>query len=711
MPTSNRFPYQDKTKPIEERVEDLLSRMSISEKTTQLMHDSPPLPELEIHRYNWWNECLHGVARNGKATVFPQPILSAASFDVDMIERIGDAIADEARAKFNAVIAKTGGDTRMYQGLSFWTPNINIFRDPRWGRGHETYGEDPYMSGELGAALVRGLQGSDPERLKTSACAKHFAVHSGPELERHSFDAHCSLKDLWETYLPAFKRLIDENVESVMGAYNRTLGEPCCGSKLLLIDILRDQWQFKGHVVSDCWAVRDFHEHHKVTATPAESAALACKMGCDINCGCIYTPHLFEAYELGLVTEEDINKCLRRVLQSRFKLGLFDFEDDHPYNKIGKDVIRCQKHRDLAEEAALKGCVLLKNNNQCLPITKEEGSIYLAGPNAASVGVLLGNYFGISPQLTTLLEGVAGIVPDGLVLNYSKACELHVPNVSPRSWVAYEVGNSDLGIMAMGLDPMFEGEEGEAINASCVGDRDAIKLKQPQVDFIKQAAARGTPLVLVLFGGSAIDISEVEEYFQAILWAGYPGEAGGDAIAKLLFGKQSPSGKLPMTFPYQHQLKDFRDYDMDGRTYRFQKDKPLYPFGFGLSYTTFSYSNPSIDSAEIKTGQGNRVQATVTNTGEREAEEVVQCYLTKPGISSRAALCELVGFKRISLKPGEAQDVSFELSADALNLISDSGDPITEAGTYKVCIASSSPNERSLELGAPEPASITFMVS
>ncbi|MFW5689450.1 MAG: glycoside hydrolase family 3 N-terminal domain-containing protein, partial [Spirochaetota bacterium] len=649
--TSNAA-YLDPDKPLEERIEDLLSRLTTDEKCALMLADSPAVERLGIPAYHWWNECLHGVARAGRATIFPQAIGMAAAFDPDLMERIAQAIADEGRAKYNAAIK--AGLRGQYRGLTYWTPNINIFRDPRWGRGQETYGEDPFLSGELGARFVRGLQQEEGGYLKAAACAKHYAVHSGPEGERHTFNAVVSEKELYETYLPAFKRLVDEGVESVMGAYNRTNDEPCCGSKLLLEEILRGAWQFKGHVVSDCGAIGDFHDHHKVTKNAEESAALAVRRGCDLNCGSVYRA-LPEALKQGLLEEEHVDASVRRLLRTRFRLGQFDPEDRVPYSTIGTDRIRAPEHIQLAREAAEKSIVLLKNNG-VLPIARTDAprKIYVAGPNAASNDVLLGNYFGVGESLVSVIEGIVAASPEHYKVEYRMGITPDKPNANPVDWsIPGKWDSFDAIVAVAGLVPMLEGEEGEAILSAERGDRTAIGLPKHQIDWFRKLKATGMPLVVVLAGGSPIAMEEVHEIADAVLFMWYPGEQGGPALARLLYGDVAPSGKLPVTFPKSvDQLPDFSDYRMDGRTYRFMTEEPLYPFGFGLSYTSFAYSGIRVASESVSTGDSAWVSATLTNEGTVGSAEVVQCYITDLEGSTRTPISSLCGIQRFYVPAG-----------------------------------------------------------
>ena len=699
--------YKDTSKPIEERVADLVSRMTLEEKASQMLHSAKAVERLGIPEYDWWNECLHGVARAGFATVFPQAIGMAASFDTDLFFRVASAISDEGRAKYHAAVA--AGNRGQYKGLTFWTPNINIFRDPRWGRGQETYGEDPFLTAQLGVAFVKGLQGDHPKYMKTAACAKHYAVHSGPEGDRHRFNAISSLKDLHETYLPAFKALVEEaDVEAVMGAYNRTNDEPCCGSELLLKDILRGAWDFKGHVVSDCWAVRDFHEHHKVTSRPEESVALAVNNGCDLNCGCTYE-YLVKAVQEGLIDEKTVDESVTRLFTTRFKLGMFDPQEDVPYSKISMDVVNCDKHRELAREAAVKSMVLLKNDNQLLPLNKSYKKIMLYGPNAANVNVLLGNYFGMSKQLVTVLEGIMDKSHEGTTIEYRPACLLDRPNINPVDWTYFEAAEADVVIAVFGLDPSLEGEEGEAIASPDKGDRSDIRLPGDQERYLRHLKEAGTPIVLVVTGGSPLVIPE--DLADAILFAWYPGEQGGNAVADILFGDASPSGKLPLTFPKSiEQLPSYDDYAMQGRTYRYAVEEPLFPFGFGLSYTQFSYDSIQLSASEVAKGESLTVKVTVSNNGDRDAEEVVQLYLSDLEASAVAPLYSLKGFQRVALKAGESQSVSFDVTPAMMEMIDNGGNAVLEPGEFKISVGGSSPGKRSQELGAPAPVEAVFTV-
>ncbi len=694
--------FRDPGAPLETRLDDLIGRLTLEEKVSQTLHDAPGVERLGIPAYNWWNECLHGVARAGVATVFPQAIGMAASFDTEMIGRVGSAISDEARAKHHAAVAN--GNRTQYLGLTFWSPNVNIFRDPRWGRGQETYGEDPYLTARLGVAFIQGLQGDDPTYLKVAACAKHYAVHSGPEQLRHTFDAGVSAKDLWETYLPAFEACVREaKVESVMGAYNRTNGEVCCGSPTLLQRILRERWGFAGHVVSDCGAVLDFHAHHKVTKTPEESAALAVKNGCNLNCGRTYASTV-EAVKQGLISEDEINRSLKDLLRTRFKLGMFDPPEQVRYAGIPRNVVHSNAHRALALEAARKSIVLLKNDG-VLPLEKDLHSIMVVGPTAADFDVLIGNYYGFSPTLTTILEGITGKIGAGTKLQHAAGCRLTGDSRAGFGMAKYVASGCDVIVAVMGISPRLEGEEGDAADSDGGGDRKHINLPGVQEELLKELAATGKPVVLVLTGGSAIAVPWAHEHVNAVVKVWYPGEAGGIAVGDVLFGDYSPAGKLPVTVPVSlDQLPPFEDYAMENRTYRYMRDEPLYPFGFGLSYTRFEYADLALSSDRVSSDGSLELGITVTNSGKRAGEEVVQVYFTDLEASVRVPRYQLCRFQRIALSAGESRRLTFRLDSRELALVDDDGNRVLEPGRFRITVGGSSPGERSRRLGAPKPA-------
>jgi beta-glucosidase len=699
QPTSSTSIYLQATQPIEVRVRDLVSKLTLEEKVQQMMYNAPAIPRLRIPAYNWWNEALHGVGRSGTATVFPQAIGLAATFNDSLARQVASVISTEARAMYNAAIKR--GNHLQYGGLTFWTPNINIFRDPRWGRGQETYGEDPFLTAQMGVAFVKGLQGDDPRYLKTAACAKHYAVHSGPERLRHQFNAEASRKDLWETYLPAFKALVGANVEAVMCAYNRTNGEPCCGNTYLLQEVLRKQWNFKGHVVSDCWALVDFYEGHKVVPNAVQAAALALSRGVNLNCGSVYYPSLVEAVKQGLVKEQQVDSALSVLMRTRFKLGLFDPQEANPYNQIPETAVNTPDHRALARTVARQSVVLLKNNG-VLPLRNNLHKYFITGPNATSIDALLGNYYGVNDQMVTFLEGVAAQIEPGSQLQYRPGTTLDRPNVNPIDWATGEAKNTDATIVVLGITGLLEGEEGESISSPSYGDRLDYNLPQNQIDYLKKLKADNPkPVIAVITGGSPMNLAEVHGVADAVLLVWYPGQEGGNAVADILFGKVSPSGKLPVTFPRSlDQLPPYEDYSMKGRTYRYMTAEPLYPFGFGLSYTSFQYTSLQLSQHNIKKNQSIKATVTVTNTGKMKSEEVVQLYVTPLVPETESPLFSLKGFRRVMLEPGATATVIFALAPEDLTVVNESGQSVQRTGKVKISIAGSLPGKRSEALGA-----------
>jgi len=685
------------------RAEELVSRMTVQEKASQLRFDAPAIERLGIPAYNWWNEGLHGLARGGTATSFPQAIGLAAMFDAELLEQIASVISTETRAKYHALSAE--GDRDIYHGLTLWSPNINIFRDPRWGRGQETYGEDPFLTATLGKAFVRGLQG-DGETLKTAACAKHFAVHSGPEALRHSFDAKASPKDLEETYLPAFRALVQEaGVEAVMGAYNRTNGEPCCASDYLMKK-LREEWGFEGHFVSDCWAIRDFHENHKVTDGPVGSVTKALKAGCDLNCGCTYE-HIMDAFELGKISEEDITRCAVRLFTTRFLLGTLG-EEGSEYDSIPYTVVECPEHQDLSHKAALASCVLLKNDG-ILPLDPDTcGTIAVIGPNANSRVSLIGNYHGTASRYTTVLEGIQDMTAGKCRVLYSEGCALGEDQVEPLAQpgdrlaeAAVTARNSDTVILVLGLDETLEGEEGDTGNSYYSGDKEDLLLPASQRLLLERVLAEGKPMVVVLMAGSAIDLESVQENADALLLSWYPGAYGGKAVAEILFGETSPSGKLPVTFYHNSALSDmpdFTDYSLRNRTYRYYTGSPLYPFGYGLTYGDCFVEAVSGD----KTG----VYVTAVNGGSSDTEDILELYLRDEGSAFAPANPVLCGFRRIRLAAGERK--TFELSIDpmAFTVVTDDGERIPGSGTWTLYAGFGGPDPRTRELTGHDAVSL-----
>jgi len=826
------YPFQDPSLSNEERINDLVSRMTLKEKVDQLVNSAPAIPRLGIPSYNWWNEALHGVARAGYATVFPQSITIANSWDEGLVFNVATAISDEGRAKYHEFQRR--GKTGIYQGLTFWSPNINIYRDPRWGRGHETYGEDPLLTGKLGSQFVKGLQGDDPKYLKTVATAKHFAVHSGPEPTRHSFNAKVSEVDLHETYLPAFRSLImDAGAYSVMGAYNMFRDYPCCANPILY-GILRNDWNFKGYIVSDCWAIPDFYRHQNYVKDAAEAAAAAIKAGTDLECGSDYL-NAIEAIERGILTEDDVDVAVKRIFTARFKLGMFDPDDMVPYAQIPFFVNTCDYHNSLSREAARKSIVLLKNQDNILPLDKNLKTIAVIGPNADNFESLIGNYNAIPKDPVTLLEGIRNKLNPETKIIYAEGSDLaegiHNLNVIPSrylqtadgiqgafgeyfnnrdmkgepvftrvddhinfywehfsphadmpdddfgvKWTTYltppvsgtyalgawgssgyemfldgkevirfrnehhafheeftadlqagkkykiEVfyrnyaGDADMKllwtpprtdilgeavdaakqadavILVLGLSQRLEGEEMNIkIDGFLGGDRTNIKLPAVQEELLNAVTATGKPVIVVLMNGGALAVNNAQEKASAILLAGYPGQQGGNAIADVIFGDYNPAGRLPVTY-YKSvdQIPAFDNYDMQGRTYRYFTDEPLYPFGYGLSYTTFSYSDLTIPQ---KTAAGEKVtvKVTVKNTGNMEGDEVVQLYLTDEKASTPRPVRQLEGFKRITLAPGESKEVEFTLEPRQFSIINKKDERVTESGYFTITVGGKQP--------------------
>jgi beta-glucosidase len=836
----NRTPiYEDSTAPIQDRVDDLVSHMTLKEKVSQMVHDAPAIERLKVPAYNWWNECLHGVGRAGIATVFPQAIGLAATWNVALIHQVAVATSDEARAKHHDALRK--GIHKQYFGLTFWSPNVNIFRDPRWGRGQETYGECPYLTARIGVAFVKGLQGDDAKYLKLVATPKHYAVHSGPEPDRHTFDAIVDERDLRETYLPHFEACVKEaGAHSIMGAYNRTNGEACCASPTLLEKILREEWGFDGYVVSDCAAIYDIFANHKIVDTPEEAAALAVKNGCELNCGEVYTA-LLDAVEQDLISESTIDRALKRLFTARFRLGMFDPPEQVPYAQIPYEVVDSPEHREMALQAARESIVLLKNENGLLPLPKGIGSIAVIGPNADNDEVLLGNYSGTPSQSVTLLEGIRRAVSSETKVTYAQGCDLtqglpilsvipqdclhpangdakqngltaaYYPNpqlkdepalvridplvdfvwkattpvtgqiadpfsvrwtgtlvppetgtynlgirgcsgyrlylddklvVELETWFgpitrvaeieleagrAYELrlehvyhnfdhdpvvqllwslpstnplpkaieaaNDADVVVLALGISPAVEGEE-MPVEAPGFrgGDRIDIGLPSPQEELLKQVHALGKPIVLVLLNGSALAVNWAAENIPAIVEAWYPGQAGGDAIADVLFGDYNPAGRLPITFYKSlEDLPPFEDYRMEGHTYRYFRGEPLYAFGHGLSYTMFAYSNMQLSADVIARDETLTISTDVQNTGDLAGDEVVQLYISNLTASVPTPIRQLAGFERVHLEPGEMKTVAFTLTPRQLSVINNEGQRVVEPGEFQIAIGGRQP--------------------
>ncbi len=692
---------------------ELVGQMTLEEKVHQTLHNSAAIERLGIKAYNWWNEALHGVARAGVATVFPQAIGLAASFDQDLVYQVADIISTEGRGKYN--MQKKFGDRDIYKGLTFWSPNVNIFRDPRWGRGHETFGEDPYLSGRLGVAFVKGLQGDDEKYLKSAACAKHFAVHSGPEDERHYFDAVVSKQDLYETYLPAFRDcVIEAKVEAVMGAYNRTNGEPCCGSKTLLKDILRDEWGFEGHVVSDCWAIRDFHEHHKVTASPVESVAMAMNNGCDLNCGNQFF-YLEQAVKDGLLDEKRLDEAIVNLYMAKFKLGILGDNDDNPYNAISYDVVDSKEHQAFNLDAAKRTLVLLKNENNILPLDKDKiSSIGIIGPNANNRKALVGNYEGTASRYYTITEGIQDYVGDDIRVHYSDGCHLYKDRVSGLGMendrlaeVKGVCDQSDIIIACMGLDAGLEGEEGDMGNEFASGDKPNLNLPGIQQEILEAIYGCNKPVILVLLSGSALAVTWAHDHIPAIIQGWYPGAQGGRAIASLLFGEFSPEGKLPVTFyRTSEELPDIRNYDMKGRTYRYMDKEALYPFGYGLSYSQWALSDIEVSSNEISGDEAIEIKARLTNQGQVAGRETVQVYVKYLGDGRPNP--QLKGVKKVYVEPGKSEMITISLEPKAFGLFNEAGNRLIHKGQYEVYVGTGQPDSRTTALTGQESHKIVF---
>lgn len=828
--------YLNTSLSVERRVDDLVSRLTLEEKVSQMMNKSAAIERLGIPAYDWWNEALHGVANAGTATVFPQAIGLGATWDADFMQRVATVISDEARAKYNDAVKRDF--RKRFYGLDFWSPNINIFRDPRWGRGQETYGEDPYLTSRLGVAFVKGMQGDDARYLKTISTPKHYAVHSGPESERHTFNTNPSERDLRETYLPAFRATVMEGkADSVMCAYNSIDGQPLCANKRMLNDILRGEWGFGGYVVSDCDAIADISKHHHFAKTDEEGASIAVKAGTDLTCGYEYKA-LLPAVKTGLITETEIDKAVKRLFTARFRLGIFDPPEMNPYSRIPFSTNDSGAHRELAAQAARESIVLLKNENNILPLRKDTKTIAVIGPNADTLEVLLGNYNGVPSKWVTPLEGIkrkvsnATRVLDALgtsltgeivlpvpsssllspndknihglkgeyfankdlqgapaatrldaQLNFdwytnSPVPELPTDNFSARwtgSIVAptsgtYQLGaraddavrvylddkllvenwhdgnaktftkpvemeanraykirieyyeryanataklvwtppqiqktlreealakakEADVVVMALGLSPSLEGEEMDVkVKGFSGGDRTDLNLPEAQQELLEAVAATGKPIVLVLLNGSALSINWPQSHVAGIVEAWYPGEEGGTAIADVLFGDYNPAGRLPVTF-YKSvdDLPPFKDYNMDGKTYRYFKGEPLYPFGYGLSYTKFRYSNIRVSSKKIRANQNVAISVEIQNIGERDGDEVAQLYLTDVAASAPVPIRALRGIQRLHLKAGEKRRITFTLAPRDLTLIDNNGKRILEPGEFRVSVGGKQP--------------------
>ena len=684
--------YKDPSLSFQERAEDLADKMTFEEQVPQLSYGAPAIDRLGIPAYNWWNEGLHGVARAGTATMFPQAIGLAAMFDDKLLGKVAKIIATEARAKYNASSKK--GDRDIYKGLTLWSPNINIFRDPRWGRGHETYGEDPYLTTKLGVSFVKNLQG-DGKFMMAAGCAKHFAAHSGPEALRHEFNTIASKKDLAETYLPAFEALVKEaKVEGVMGAYTRLNGDPTCASPFLMGKL--KEWGFDGYFVSDCWAIRDFHESHHVTKTPTESAAMAINAGCDLNCGNTYV-HMIAAEQEGLVSKETIRKAVVNLMRTRMRLGLF--EEHTEFDDIPYDVVACDEHRKVSLECAEKSMVLLKNDGM-LPLKKESlKSIAVIGPNSDSIDALRGNYYGTSIAPKTFLEGIRDEVSGtDIRVYYAEGASLSNDRIQPLAFAEDGIAEalilaemSDAVVLCVGLDATLEGEQGDTGNAFDSGDKRDLLLPEGQRVLIEKVLALGKPTVVVLAAGSSIN--PLAGKADALLQAWYPGELGGTALANILFGKVSPSGKLPLTF-YQsiEGIPDFADYSMKDRTYRYTRKNILYPFGYGLTYSKVVVTDCVYDDSTAK------ASVTVQNQGDVDTEDVVQLYIHNTTSANATPFPKLCGFKRVAIPAGGEIVVELTIEDSAFDVVNDEGEVVRDGNTFDLFAGVSQPDELSREL-------------
>ena len=699
--------WKDASQPVGDRVKDLVRRMSLAEKVQQMRNAAPAIPRLGVPAYNYWNECLHGVARAGVATVFPQAIGMAATWDTPLIHREADVIATEARAKNNRYRERHNGDSAQYHGLTFWTPNINIFRDPRWGRGQETYGEDPFLTSRLGVAFIQGLQGDDPKYIKAMACAKHYAVHSGPEPLRHRFDAEPPERDFYETYLPHFEAAVREgHVGAVMGAYNSVYGKPACANPLLLTELLRHQWGFDGHVVSDCGAIYDIFGNHRFAATPEAAAALAVKAGDDLCCGTDYNS-LVRAVKQGLISEAEIDTALSRVLKARFELGLFDPPSLVPYAQIPYSENNSPEHEALALQVACESVVLLKNNG-LLPLDRAKiKRIAVIGANAQMVLALLGNYNGQPSDAVTILDGVRSVAGTNIEVTYEPGCPLTMwtsadePNAEMWLQAIKSAEAADVVIYVGGISPQLEGEEMPVhYDGFEGGDRTRIELPAVQEKLLKMLQATTKPVVFVNCSGSAMAIPWEAANLPAILQAWYPGEQGGRAVAEVLFGDVNPAGRLPITF-YRStaDLPAFEDYSMDNRTYRYFNGQPLYAFGHGLSYTKFDYSNPGIDEPFYSPNGTIKVSFTMKNSGARAGDEVAQVYFRHVKSARPQPKLALCGFVRVHLEPRQRVNVAVNVPVERLRY----WDTIkkqyaVEPGDYELMIGAASDD---LRLRAP----------
>jgi len=673
------------------KVSSIIDALTLDEKISLLVNDNVGVERLNIPPYNWWNEALHGVARSAKATVFPQAIGMAATFDQQMMYKVGTAISTEARA-INNDLKRKSKDQSHYTGLTFWSPNVNIFRDPRWGRGQETFGEDPYLTGAFAAAFIEGMRGDDEQYIRAATCAKHFAVHSGPEVLRHGFNAQATKRDMEETYLPAFKRSVDAGVNGIMCAYNRTNDVPCCGSNELLTEILFDRWGFDGYLVSDCGAIEDFHEGHGFTQSESESMALALTNGLTLECGETFV-NLKEEVIQGTISEEQLDHALFKNLTVLEELGFFSQDEEHPYSAIFPEDI--EDNRELSLEAAQKSIVLLQNNHQALPLNPESDYLFLTGPLMDRVLPLLGNYYGLNDRMTTLLEGIMGTLSPTTRVEYWPGSIVKGPTEELNTWFTDKSKTADATIVALGTTVLMESEQGETIVSDHKGDNLEMKLPDNQINLLKQLGESDKPVIAVVFAGSPLDLTEVVPYADAIVYAWFPGEAGGEAVADVLFGKVNPSGKLPVSFPMDaSELPAFDDYSMQGRTYKYAENL-RYPFGWGLTYNELEYRDLEIKQE----GEKITLSMEVKNPSDDVVSDVAQLYVSMQDKEAYLPKAELKWFERIELMPNSEQIIQFSLEQKDLTYIDFEGISQLFDGNLKLYFGNASPisPDRSLD--------------
>lgn len=703
--------WMDTDLPFKKRAEILVNEMTLEEKISQMVYNSSEIKRLGIQKYNWWNECLHGVARAGYATVFPQAIGMAATFNTEIVNKAADIISTEARAKHHH--AKIAGDFTRYKGLTMWAPNVNIFRDPRWGRGQETYGEDPYLTSRMGVSFCKGLQGDDEKYLKTIATPKHFAIHSGPESMRHEMDVKIEKKLMNETYLPAFEACVKEaKAASVMGAYNRVNAQPCCASKELLKDILVDEWGFDGYVVSDCGAIEDFHKYHKVTDTPEQSAAMAVNNGCQLNCGKTYES-LKKAVEQGLITENTINDAVYKLMYARMNLGMFDPDDIVPYANIPYEKNDCTEHHELNKLLTAESIVLLKND-KLLPLNRDViKKIAVIGPNADNKLTLLGNYSGEPSVYSTLLDGIKKVHGDAEII-YAQGCTLAGGTadenalLSEALWAAEQ---ADVVILAMGLNAAYEGEEDTGDTNDAGGDKSGISLPYVQGKLLDTLKSADKPMVYLNFTGSCVDLTKADELCEAVLQCWYPGQFGGEVIAGMIFGDYQPSGKLPVTFYKNNEdIPTFDDYSMEQRTYRYFQGEPLYPFGYGLNYSHIEYYRIYLSQAKIKAGEDITVTVFLKNKGKYNTKDVVQAYLVDEYASTSVPLRRLAAFKKVHLAVNEEVKTSLVIKSEQMAIVDDNGSKVIEPGRFSLYVGAGQPDDVTAKLYNRDCLHIGFLV-